>query len=327
MILIVATHLDPHADAVVDFLLKAQRQFVRVDLESVFDDFTFTIQEDDSSVWWRLVSRNGKHVLSNTSLRTVWWRRSTCYPNGRPEVIAEHVNREESRNVLKWLFESLPNHYFPFGHPWSIRRAENKVLQLRKARDAGLLVPQYCFSNEDSSLIRTFGGEDKLIVKSLSLGTYASGGTDYSFRATAISRQQIEALRMQGASMVGFAQKRITRDYDVRAFITHHWVHACQIDVTKLPEGVDDWRPYIDLCNHKQCSMPDDVLTSCRTYLRNIDMPCGHFDFIVDKAGHYNFLECNPNGQWYWLEMLSGAAIAKDVANTLMGHVKSSAPF
>jgi len=43
----------------------------------------------------------------------------------------------------------------------------------------------------------------------------------------------------------------------------------------------------------------------------------GAFDFIVDKSGDYFFLECNPSGQWLWLEKVTDVNISQAVANEL----------
>jgi glutathione synthase/RimK-type ligase-like ATP-grasp enzyme len=43
----------------------------------------------------------------------------------------------------------------------------------------------------------------------------------------------------------------------------------------------------------------------------------GCFDFIVTPEGEYVFLECNPNGQWLWIEMETGYDISKIMAKNL----------
>ena len=43
----------------------------------------------------------------------------------------------------------------------------------------------------------------------------------------------------------------------------------------------------------------------------------GAFDFIVTPDNKYIFLECNPNGQWLWIELLTGQKISEKIANAL----------
>lgn len=43
----------------------------------------------------------------------------------------------------------------------------------------------------------------------------------------------------------------------------------------------------------------------------------GCFDFIVTLDNDYVFLECNPNGQWLWIELATGYDISKVIAKNL----------
>jgi len=38
----------------------------------------------------------------------------------------------------------------------------------------------------------------------------------------------------------------------------------------------------------------------------------------VSHEGEHVFFECNPNGQWLWIEELTGAQIGKAIAELLL---------
>lgn len=42
------------------------------------------------------------------------------------------------------------------------------------------------------------------------------------------------------------------------------------------------------------------------------------FDFAVTPSGDWIFFECNPSGQWQWLEGETGAAISNAIAQLLI---------
>ena len=44
----------------------------------------------------------------------------------------------------------------------------------------------------------------------------------------------------------------------------------------------------------------------------------GCFDFAITKTGEPVFLECNPNGQWLWVQNLTGMPIGKAIAEEFM---------
>jgi hypothetical protein len=41
----------------------------------------------------------------------------------------------------------------------------------------------------------------------------------------------------------------------------------------------------------------------------------GAIDLILDPAGHYHFLELNPNGQWAWIQQLTGQQIREKLCS------------
>lgn len=46
----------------------------------------------------------------------------------------------------------------------------------------------------------------------------------------------------------------------------------------------------------------------------------GAFDFRVDRDGAPWFLECNPEGQYLWIEIETGLAISRAIAFALAGR-------
>ena len=55
-----------------------------------------------------------------------------------------------------------------------------------------------------------------------------------------------------------------------------------------------------------------------RDYMRELSLNFACFDFIVPMQGDPVFLEANANGQFAWVENLTGLPIAKAIANELM---------
>ena len=53
------------------------------------------------------------------------------------------------------------------------------------------------------------------------------------------------------------------------------------------------------------------------TDLKEMKLNFGAFDFVVTPSGEYFFLECNPNGQWLWIEMRTGLKISEAITEVL----------
>jgi len=62
---------------------------------------------------------------------------------------------------------------------------------------------------------------------------------------------------------------------------------------------------------------PDDMHTVINRYMEHFDLIYGALDFVVDHDGFWWFLECNPGGQYGWLEDATGAPITESLARVL----------
>ena len=83
-------------------------------------------------------------------------------------------------------------------------------------------------------------------------------------------------------------------------------------------EGKIDWRQGYDHgLRYEPYDLPNDISEKCIKFLERMRLNFGAFDFIVTPSGEYVFLECNPNGQWLWIEMETGLKISEAIADTL----------
>ena len=84
-------------------------------------------------------------------------------------------------------------------------------------------------------------------------------------------------------------------------------------------KGKIDWRQGYDYgLKHEAFDLPDGIQAFCRKFLERMHLNFGCFDFIVTPQGGYVFLECNPNGQWLWIEEATGMRISETIAEALI---------
>lgn len=122
---------------------------------------------------------------------------------------------------------------------------------------------------------------------------------------------------------VTFLQNYVEKDYELRITVVGAHVFACKIDSQKMEKssGKIDWRQGLDHgLSHSQFKLPTSIADFCRAFLDKLHLNFGCFDFIVTPAGKYVFLECNPNGQWLWIEQETGMDISKCIADTLIKY-------
>lgn len=321
MILIISTKIDPHVDAVVEFLKRGSVPFQRLELEAAGVDFEIELAPAHVGVAWSLTDRHSGQAVHSSEVRTVWWRRGTMFPLGAPAVTESTVEVEECRVVVKWAVESLPQGIFPLGHPWNLRKAENKIQQLASAARLGFQVPRYVFSNSAIRLANFADDLPSVVIKSLNQSSVIIDGVERSFYAAKLTGRAARDELKSHQSAACFIQEEIVRKADLRVFVTPSRAFAVRISVAELPDTEIDWRPHVEACAHTPFEINADLEAMMRAFLVDIGIPSGHFDFILDESsGAVWFLECNPNGQWYWLERRAGLDIAANIHKTLIDH-------
>jgi hypothetical protein len=127
LLLIVASELDAHADAVIQALRDdGFDDIFRMDLETLQKRFAMRI--DPAAGTFALQSRLHPHLCCESdSIRTVWWRRASSQIVSPHAAIPTDRTLDESETywAARWLVEALPDRLFPFSHPVTMRTAHN----------------------------------------------------------------------------------------------------------------------------------------------------------------------------------------------------------
>jgi hypothetical protein len=84
--------------------------------------------------------------------------------------------------------------------------------------------------------------------------------------------------------------------------------------------GRADWRADYRNLRYEPVTVPKDVWLGMSAYLDHFGLRYGAFDFVVEPDGTWRFLECNPNGQWLWLQDEADQPIAAALAALLAGE-------
>ncbi|MGH3897160.1 MAG: hypothetical protein ACRDTA_02690 [Pseudonocardiaceae bacterium] len=104
--------------------------------------------------------------------------------------------------------------------------------------------------------------------------------------------------------------------YDARVTMVGHRPFAVAIhahnDATRI-----DWRADYDALTYAPLNPPEHIITGTIRYLHAFGLEFGAFDFTVAPHGEWVFLECNPSGQWLWLQEQTGLPIAAALAELL----------
>ena len=91
-------------------------------------------------------------------------------------------------------------------------------------------------------------------------------------------------------------------------------------------ETETDWRKGSrpDL-RHEKIVLELRVQRQCVKLVQRLGLRYGAIDLVCDRSGKLWFLEINPNGQWAWIENLTGYPIAAAIVDELTVSAIASA--
>lgn len=324
MILIITNKEDVHPTPVIEILNKRNMPVFRLNTESLLTDYYFCWWNDNVTTHFTITNRQTKLKLYSEELTTIWDRRPE-WPNELPikttPAIDKH-NLEEAAGFLRFL-RSYIAEKTSLGSIKFDGLASSKMEQMRIALLVGLNVPNTCFSNCRENIVALAEQFDELVLKPIdSNGVWnIEEEEEFIFFTQKVSSKDIMfAPKEAFTQTVTFAQNYIPKAFELRVTVVAGKVFCCKIESQHLSDdcGRIDWRQGDDKgLKYSPYTLPDNISKKCLQFLRLMKLNFGAFDFIVTPSGEYVFLECNPNGQWLWIELETGLKISEAIAEAL----------
>ena len=328
MILIISNKGDIHCNPVIKHFVERGDPFFRLNTDALLADYeiSFSIKEEVAQL--EIFNKINKKSLELAEVKSIWERRPVS-----PEI-PEHNNLqigsvldEEASEFVRWLRYYFVNERSIGSSVWD-RPNESKLRQMRvasdiiKEYDLDIKLPPTCITNLKSELVKLATLHDQVVVKPIgSDAIELDEKYEMPFVSRKLSSDEIEKIAEDDISLCPtFVQNYIEKKYELRVTAVGSQFFCCKIESQLLPEGKgkEDWREGYDHgLPQTWIPMPPDLAEFCHLYLESINSSFGCFDFIMDKKGFYFFLECNPNGQWMWMEEDIGIPISEAIANYL----------
>lgn len=249
-----------------------------------------------------LLTQDGR-VLDPDDVSAVWYRR----PRGiRVPGWVHESDQEYAYNECTELYRAFvfsPRHAFWINPIASQNLSSNKVLQLRTARRIGMRIPDTLVSNVPGEVREFVGGKQPVIYKPMRGGSWLVDGKVHGTYTTPVTVKDLPSDQLLQASP-GIYQALVKKSYEVRAQFFGHTCMAIRIESNRMEYGEYDWRRH-QLTSDPHAvpiDLPDRISEQCIRMMESLDIVSGAFDFIVDEAGEWVFLEVNPVGQFAFLE-------------------------
>lgn len=97
-------------------------------------------------------------------------------------------------------------------------------------------------------------------------------------------------------------QERIHKRSELRATVVGEQVFAAILSHSGKGEYDDIHRHRLSGLQKRAVRLHKSISNRCVKIINSLGLRYGAIDFIVDENDQLNFLEINPNGDWYWIE-------------------------
>lgn len=323
--LICTVKLDPHTDAVMEVLESKGKKVFRLNTEDFYEKYLFTIIQNKNENYIRIENKiNGKYIESFEYKIPAYYRKpSDVVPNVKCfDEASKDISTKEANALLKMLYASDLFHWV--NDKFENIRASRKNLQLAVAKAQGLNFPDTLITTniKDAKLFFKKHNE-RVILKPLNVSNYKTETEFYSIYAEIIDKStfyaNLEAIELAPI----FIQEYIEKEYEIRINVFDNKVFACKINSQKNPKTKIDWRVVNPMeVEHEIIKIPNWLENKLIEFNKTLNLEFGIFDFIFTPNKEYYFLENNPNGQWYWIELITKAKMAETMSELLEKHYR-----
>lgn len=318
MLVLVTNRNDLTADWLVNELYRRGAEFVRFNTEDYPGKIELNWSLDGSEL------KIDGCVLDSRTVQAVWWRQPVpgVLPSDRTPAEAAWA-RGEAHVALQGFWQHINAHWV--NRPYANYLAGNKPEQLLRARSHGFDVPSTIITNNPSDVRAFASAHEEIVCKALDDGQIPPSADDEAGRlmyTTSIAPSVLADLSLFGPEPYLF-QALVRKLYDLRVTVIGDQVFGCRILSQEIGVSSIDWRlADSDVLQHEPISLEPDVSRACVALAHSYGLRFAAIDFACRPDGGYTFFELNPNGQWAWIEQLTGLPLAAALADELLTPVR-----
>lgn len=203
--------------------------------------------------------------------------------------------------------------------PLGRTNCRTKIGESLIAHQSGWKVPRSIVPDDGVTAADAFANLD-LILKPLGFPNIPTGDEEGNLRAAMtmmVSRADLRAESRAISTSPHFFQERIEKEFELRVVATRLDACAFRINSQSMEATRVDWRYGTLALQFEPIEIPSDFLEELKQYLIRSGLLYGSFDFIITPEGERVFLECNSEGQWYWIQEQTGVDIAALIGDVL----------
>ncbi len=265
------------------------------------------------------MSYNGTSITPE-DLSAAWYRKVGSFdlPYEEPKIAKRLYVNNEVRTLHGMTWSLYPEDIW-LSSPNNLARADHKLGQMLVAREVGFSIPRTVISSDwDTIGEKLLSDEGARMVIKMLRGVISEHDQLKAVYTHITDRSAMEGLSSYTFPFPGTYQPYVPKSREWRVTAAGDNVFPAAIYTDESAK--DDWRRHQTTAavQFKKEVLPDGIAERCMLYLGKMSLRFGAFDFIETPDGDIVFLECNPNGQYGWLEEELGFPISESIAAELM---------
>lgn len=305
MILIVSHASDAHLILVTGWLDALGADWVLLNT----DEYPERVRISDDAAGGVVSLAEGRRITT-AEVSAVWWRRPRRPVIQRRDEVVGRWAEDQAFAALDSLLLGIEARWV--NYPRDNRIAEDKPANLRRAAACGFDVPAWCVTNDPDVAHAFHRRVGEIVAKSVDAARVTAQRSVWTRRVA--SPDWLDAIGPEPYLL----QRFIDKVEDIRVTLVGDEVFAVAIESqTDTRSTVDLRAGNLSALPHRQVELPAGVVESSRSLARSLNLTFAAVDLVLDHDGRHWFLELNPNGQWAWLELRTGAPIGQAIAQAL----------
>lgn len=249
---------------------------------------------------WRIPSNNipASSTWLIPQVEVVWYRK-VVFPEAKTAV------QSFVRQEIEGLFDSVLAEYgnCRWVNPREcVSIARPKISQLQRAKQLGFRVPDTLVTNDLDELkafALTYRG--RVVAKPIRAQVVGSGSD-----SLVIGTRYLEPEHYESALSYcpGYFQEQISFSSEIRVIVFGRQQYPFRLTARKSAADIKQ----LDLkdIKHERCQLDGSVSKKISALMTSYGLEFGAIDLAYVDDGEPVFFELNPNGQWLWLQYMTG---------------------
>jgi len=318
-ILIITNGVEETPNLVISELLRMNERFVRVNIENFPITTSLCMSHSKTGCVARI--KTDSDELDSSEIKSVWYWKPA--PPNLPQFFDDGITKFVRNEVATSLWSFYTTLKARWVNPPLVGTKlleDNKLFQLEFASKIGLNVPETIITNDPDEVTRFAERHSGVVVlKPLYTSCIVSSSDElFLIYTRKLTTKEIRGEADTIRSCPVFVQQYIPKKLELRITVVGAQVFSCAIYSQERNESACDWR-HSDIASlrHETFQLPANVEDKVKKLVNTLGLVYGAIDMIVTPSDEFFFLEINPNGQWLWIEQITGQKLSRAIASEL----------